>query len=202
MHVSLREHPFASQWNHNTHYFPMLAARIPASAAPVLDVGCGDGTFCRFLEDGDRVVVGADLDSSVLPSATGRTAYVVTSAEGLPFRDETFSAVSMTMVLHHVQAERALAEAARVLAPGGVLLALGYGRFGGWRDVLHELRDLVTHRVVSRKMQPWDPPTAKADPPSTWAETRTTARDALPGCTYRRLAMWRYLVEWQKPNMT
>lgn len=198
--VSLRQHPFSCRWNHNTHYFPVLAARMPAPAARVLDVGCGDGTFCRFIETGDRIVVGADLDASVLPPATGRATYVVTMAEALPFGDEYFSAVTMTMVLHHVHAQQALAEAVRVLAPGGVLLILGYGRYGGWRDAPHELRDLVTHRVVSRRMQPWDPPTAKADPPDTWAATRTMAREALPGCTYRRLAMWRYLVEWHKPR--
>lgn len=69
--VSLREHTFSSQWNHDTHYFPMLAARIPAPAARVLDVGCEDGTFRRSIENGVRIVVGADLDASVLPPATG-----------------------------------------------------------------------------------------------------------------------------------
>lgn len=109
--------------------------------------------------------------------------------------------MTMTMTLHHVQAQQALAEAVRVLAPGGVLRILGYGRYGGWRDAPHELRDLVTHQVVSRRMQLWDPPTAKADPPNTWADTRTVAQEALPGCTNRRLAMWRYLVEWHEPRI-
>ena len=34
----------------------------------------------------------------------------------------------------------------------------------------------------------------------TWAEARADALDALPGSSYRRLAMWRYLVEWTKPG--
>lgn len=105
----------------------------------------------------------------------------------------------MTMVLHHVEPERALAEAARVLAPDGVLLALGYGRYGSWTDMPHEVRDLVTHKVVSRRMRPWDPPTLKTDPPLTWGEARVTVNTALPGSTFRRLPMWRYLIEWHKP---
>lgn len=194
------EHPFATRWNHNTHYFPLLAARIPVSATSVLDVGCGDGTFCRFVSQENRVVVGVDSDPLVLPSSTAGARYLLATAEALPVADESFPAVTMTMVLHHVEAERALAEAARVLAPGGVLLVLGYGRYGGWRDMPHEVRDLATHKVVSRRMHAWDPPTVKADPPVTWSEARTMAATALPGSTYSRLPMWRYLVEWHKPK--
>lgn len=200
-HVTRRHtHPFATQWNHNTHYYPLLASRVPNSADRVLDVGCGDGTFCRFVANDSRTVVGADVDPSVLPTTTDGVTYVVASAEALPFSDNRFEAVTMTMVLHHVQAKDAMAEAVRVLAPGGVLLILGYGRSSGGRDALHELRDLIVHRWASRRMRPWDPPTAKADPRGTWAEARATARGALPGSAYRRLAMWRYLVEWRKPH--
>ncbi len=192
-------HPFATQWNHNTHYFPLLASRIPAWATRVLDVGCGEGTLCRYLARDRRLVVGTDSDMSILPRPSWGVGYVVGSAETLPFGDRSFSAVTMTMVLHHVDPARALPEAARVLAPGGRLLVLGLGQYGGWRDAGYELRDLVTHRLVSRSMQAWDPPTSKEQATDTWADARETARDLLPGSSYRRLAMWRYLVEWQSP---
>lgn len=193
-------HPFADQWNHNTHYFPMLASRIPRSAGRVLDVGCGDGTFCHFVAVDDRQVVGADVDASVVPPGSAGVRYVLASAEDLPFADGSFAAVTMTMVLHHVRARRALEEAARVLDPGGVLLILGYARYGGWRDAPHEVRDVLTHRLVSRRMRVWDPPTAKAEPSGTWSQVRALAHDVLPGSTYSRLPMWRYLIEWTKPR--
>lgn len=194
------EHPFASRWNHNTHYFPRLATRVPSSATRVLDVGCGEGTFCRFMAADHRVVVGLDSDPSVMPTSSPGVRYVVASAVALPFGKGSFDAVTMTMVLHHVEPERALSEAARVLTPSGVLLLLGYGRYGGPRDLLHEARDVLGHKLVARKMQAWDPPTAKADPPDTWARARATVSTALPRSTYRRLPMWRYLVEWHKPR--
>lgn len=62
---NLGEHPFASRWNHNTYYFPRLASRVPSSAARLLDVGCGEGTFCRFLANDQRVVVGVEPIRSV-----------------------------------------------------------------------------------------------------------------------------------------
>ncbi|MEP9364353.1 class I SAM-dependent methyltransferase [Nocardioides sp. CN2-186] len=193
-------HPFAARWNHNTHYFPLLASRVPASASRVLDVGCGEGTFCRYVATDRRSVVGVDSDPSVLPISSPGVSCAAASAVALPFGDGSFDAVTMTMVLHHVHPERALSEAVRVLAPGGVLLVLGFGRRGGPRDLLHEVRDVLTHQVVSRRMQAWDPPTVKADPPDTWATVRATVARALPGSTYRRLPMWRYLVEWRKPH--
>ncbi len=131
------EHPFATRWNHNTHYFPLLASRLPVSAGRLLDVGCGEGTFCRFVTDRGWMVVGVDSDASVLPAPSTQVRYVRSSAEALPFADEAFTAVTMTMVLHHCNAERALVEGGRVLGPGGVLLALGYGRYGGWTDLPH-----------------------------------------------------------------
>jgi SAM-dependent methyltransferase len=103
-------------------------------------------------------------------------------------------------VLHHVRPQHALAESVRVLSPGGRLLVLGYARYGGPGDVVAEVRDLVTHQLVSRRMRSWDPPTVKADPSQTWAEVRSMARSALPGSTYRRLPMWRYLIQWVKPG--
>ncbi|MCL3860912.1 class I SAM-dependent methyltransferase [Actinotalea sp. K2] len=196
-----RSHPFATRWNHNTHYYPLLASLLPTTGS-VLDIGCGDGTFGRFVAREDRRVIDLDVDASTVPAASRLQHPVLATAEALPFADAAFDAVTMTMVLHHVEAERALGEAARVLAPGGVLLALGYGRSEGWRDGLHEVRDLVTHRLVSRRMQAWDPPTTKAEPSGTWSDARASARAALPGCDYRRLAMWRYLVRWRKPGVT
>lgn len=197
--VRRHDHPFADRWNHNAHYFPLLSARIPAAAGRVLDIGCGDGTFCRFVAAEGRFVIGVDTDRGILPPASDGVRFAATSADALGLPDEAFDAVVMSMVLHHVDAERGMTEAARVLAPGGVLLILGFGRFGGLRDVPHELRDVVVHQVLSRRMRMWEPATVRADPADTWSGTIATAQRVLPGCRYRRLAMWRYLVEWRKP---
>jgi ubiquinone/menaquinone biosynthesis C-methylase UbiE len=179
----------------------LLADRVPASARSVLDIGCGDGTFCRFITDEARLVAGVDLDSTVLPPPSSGQVFALASAEQLPFADSAFDAVTMTMVLHHVDADRALSEAARVTAPGGRLLILGFGRSNGLRDIGHEVRDVIVHRVTSRRMQPWwEPSTVKAEPSQTWAAARATALGVLPGCSYQRLPMWRYLIDWQRPT--
>ena len=209
-----REHPFAQQWNHNSHYYPLIARAIPTQARRVLDIGCGDGTFCRFVAHEGRLAVGLDAAASglsLIPAvgvesrttaadAAGGVGFVVGDMHRLCFADNTFDAVTAVMVLHHGDTTAAVHEAVRVLAPGGVLLVLGYGAFGGWRDLPYEVRDVVTHRLASRSTRAWNPATAVADPARTWAAERRLLADLLPGCSYRRLPMWRYLVQWSKPR--
>jgi SAM-dependent methyltransferase len=192
-------HPFADRWNHNTHYFPLLRATLPDATTRLLDIGCGDGTFCRFAAAPSRLVVGLDLDARLMAADDG-VRYVVGSAESLGFADATFDAVTLSMVVHHVDPALALPEAARVLRPGGLLQVLGIGRFGGARDIPHEVRDAVSHRLLARRLRHWEPDTVKQDPGETWAEALATARRLLPGCSWDRLPLWRYRVTWTKPG--
>ena len=98
--------------------------------ARVLEVGCGTGVLTRTLarRPGVGSVVGVDPAPFLLERArklAGDLANVTfEEADGraLPFTDETFDAVVFDSTLSHVPGpERALAEAFRVLRPGGVL---------------------------------------------------------------------------------
>jgi ubiquinone/menaquinone biosynthesis C-methylase UbiE len=194
-------HPFAERWNHNAHYYPRLAAAVPADAGVVLDIGCGDGTLARYLARPGRMVLGLDPDGPSPASTPAPGVHLaVGTAEELPCADSSVDAVTMVMVLHHTDALRALAEIRRVLRPGGTALVLGYGRSDGPRDAAYELRDLLWHRRLSRRTVAWEPGVAVADPAGTWAEARALLRSELPGGTYRRLPLWRYLYTWRRPR--
>lgn len=66
-----------------------------------------------------------------VPAGTGLK---VGRAEDLPFKDEWFERVTMTLALHLVDRAAALAEARRVLQPGGslVVLSFDYAHFEGY----------------------------------------------------------------------
>jgi hypothetical protein len=96
----------------------------------VLDVGCGEGWLARRLAAAGARVVGLDPLSFALERARGyessdrRPRYVEGAAEALAFPDSSFDVVIFFNSLHHVapgSMDAALAEAARVLRPDGVV---------------------------------------------------------------------------------
>ena len=103
----------------------------------VLEVGCGTGLIMRRLEKVAKRICGVDLSEGMLRVARSRQLHVAQAdATSLPFADESFDAVVCFKVLAHVQDVRtALAEMARVLRPGGHLIAEFYNK--------HSLRYLV-----------------------------------------------------------
>lgn len=98
--------------------------RYPLSP-PVLDLGCGDGTFTRLLFR-PPVEAGIDLNPDEVARAQRSGVYkqaLCVSAVTLPFADGSFASVFSNCVLEHVDGiDLALAEIRRVLKPGGALL--------------------------------------------------------------------------------
>jgi SAM-dependent methyltransferase len=110
--------------------FVFVPERIPLFQAAigrgrrVLDLGCRSGAFTQhFLEGND--VVGLDVDRVALEKAAelGIEPVVANVEDPLPFPDASFDAVVAGELLEHLQFPDALvAEARRVLRPGGVLV--------------------------------------------------------------------------------
>ena len=92
---------------------------------PVLDIGCGDGTFVQALRPAHRWV---GIDPAVEPLSEAREAAAYWSlavAEGgvLPFRDGAFASVVSNSTLEHIpDVQPVLREMYRVLRPGGAFV--------------------------------------------------------------------------------
>jgi ubiquinone/menaquinone biosynthesis C-methylase UbiE len=107
-----------------------------ATGRRVLEIGVGLGTdFVRFARAG-AIVTGIDLSPHAVELVRRRLEQEglegrleVADAEHLPFPDGSFERVYSWGVLHHTpDTATAVAEAIRVLAPGGELCAMLYAR--------------------------------------------------------------------------
>ena len=108
-----------------------LALLVEARPGRVLEIGCGTGAFAARVAaalPGCEVVATDQSERMVeLSAARGLTAQVA-EAGSLPFPDDSFDAVAALWMLYHVpDLDAALAEVARVLRPGGLLVAVTNG---------------------------------------------------------------------------
>ncbi len=100
---------------------------LPPPPGRALEVGCGEGRVCRDLRGRGYDVVGLDAAPTLVDAARAsddRGEYVVGSAEELPFPGAVFDlVVAYNSLMDVADMPGAIAEAARVLRPGGALVA-------------------------------------------------------------------------------
>lgn len=96
----------------------------------ILDAGCGIGILGRLYPELN--LVGLDASMTLIREAkSGYRLRVEASVEKLPFADQSFDVVVALNMLHHViNPDRAVAEFARVLRPGGTLVAVDPRKVG------------------------------------------------------------------------
>lgn len=123
---------------------PEVAAQVGAAlvalvspGTPVLELGVGTGRIAIPAAAAGAAVTGIDVSREMLRVAAARAAdagvclnLALADAQALPFGDRSFAAAMAVHVLHLLPDWRAaLAELARVLGPGGLLI-----QGADWRD--------------------------------------------------------------------
>lgn len=105
---------------------PMMQRVKASKAETALDVGCGEGRFCRMMAACGVTPTGIDPTAPLLAAARARDpqgTYVSARAETLPFVDNAFDLVVAYLSLIDIaDIDAAYAQMLRVLRPGGRLL--------------------------------------------------------------------------------
>lgn len=169
------------------------ALGLPPGGA-VLEVGCGSGMLTRPLArraGAGTTVVGLDINPYLLREAASlarleglgdRITFQEGRAEALPFPDHRFDTALACTTLEELDADRALAELARVVRPGGRVGVL----------------------VRAEDLPPWD---SLPLPPATRAKLagRRQTGAAAGGCAdaslYHRLGAAGLALEWAGPQL-
>lgn len=121
-------------WGREHVLDPVMLSRVTCgSYKRALDVGCGEGRFCRTLKQNRVAVTGIDPTTAMIEEARQRDPggdYRVGRAEQLPFEATSFDLVVSYLTLIDIPDFRAaIREMARVLRPGGSLLVANLTSF-------------------------------------------------------------------------
>jgi SAM-dependent methyltransferase len=123
----------------------------------VLDVACGTGNAAAVAAAAGARVVGLDSSERLVQVARERVPgaeFVVGDATEMPFADGEFdAAVSVVGVIFASPAERAVAEIARVVRPGGLVAVTCWVPEGPGFDAIRLMRE-----AIARVRPPEGPP--------------------------------------------
>jgi len=143
---------------------PMLAQVDALSPRRALDLGCGEGRFCRLLASRGVTTVGIDPTAALIDEARRRHPegdYRVESAEALSLDDASVDLVVAYLSLIDIaDLGAALRECRRVLRPGGHLLIANLQAFNtaavplGWtREPDGSRRFCIDHYLQERPVE-------------------------------------------------
>lgn len=127
------DHPIALLRAENALRIPWIISQIGKKRI-VLDIGCGAGMLTNALAKAGHKVFGVDLSQESLRVAKERdetktVSYQVANGYSLPYPAASFDVVCAMDVLEHVEEPQLLiAEASRVLAPGGLFFFHTFNR--------------------------------------------------------------------------
>jgi SAM-dependent methyltransferase len=193
---------------------PMMARVIGRGFRTALDVGCGEGRFCRMLASAGVASIGIDPTAALVAAAQARHAEGddrIGRAEALALPDAAFDlVVSYLSLINIPDLPAAIAEMTRVLAPGGTLLIANltsfntaksadtgqcyFDEFDAWEE-WRGIRVKNWHRPLSRYM------TLLLDAGLVlrhFDEPQPTGGDPAKVWRYRKWPS-HLIMEWQKP---
>ena len=153
---------------------PLLDAVRPIAGRRLLDVAAGPGRLTRAAADRGAVPTGCDLAPAMVNLARRSNPdlrFDEASADALPYSEGSFEAVVCAFGIGHFpDAERSIAEFARVVAPGGVV-ALSW-----WQGFSRNRINGIFHEVIAKlgvnapDLLPQGPPMDRFSDPQTFAD--------------------------------
>jgi SAM-dependent methyltransferase len=204
---------------------PMLARIKGRGFKTALDVGCGEGRFCRMLRDENIKAVGIDPTRALLATARELDPggdYRLGRAEDLDVSSGSFDLVVCYLTLIDIaELSRATERIVDALRPGGTLLIANLTSFStagmeGWRaDGDGRLRFSIDHYLDARaewvswggvRVQNWHRPLSQYMSLFLehglilrhFAEPAPIGGDKEKADRYRRVPYF-HIMEWQKP---
>lgn len=194
--------PDDKRFNHTIRYQELLLSELPSHAQTAIDAGCGEGLASRMLARAGLTVTGIDADAPSIERARAQRTEGITYVVGDIFTTdlEPADVVYSGAMLHHMDIHEGLERLKNWVKPGGRLYIVGAARSTA-ADLPREMVGSFFDKAFAIGRGRWEhgSPTVWP-PPHTYADVRAAVRDVLPGALYRNRLLWRYTVEWNRPE--
>ena len=130
----------------------IIQSFYPDQSVQIVDIGCGGGFLSNALALAGHQVIGVDLSQSSLETAkrfdsTKQVTYLQADATSIPLNDNFYDVVcSMDMLEHVEDPAKVIAEASRLLRPGGIFFFHTFNRnFLSWLLVIKFMEWFMPH---------------------------------------------------------
>jgi SAM-dependent methyltransferase/GT2 family glycosyltransferase len=139
----LKEYLFRYHWDPSKALLRAIEAKIINHLEfrePILDLGCGEGTFASAFLPRNCKVIGLDIRRRNILKAEKKNFYsglIVANAANIAFKDNSFKCILINSFLEHIDQDnlaRVLSEANRVLEKGGMAVVTVNNKIFGEAD--------------------------------------------------------------------
>lgn len=200
----------SAHWNHNSHYYEYLLAKVPPRCLSALDIGCGTGHFAAGLSAICTYVEGIDSDQNAIDFAKrtfgsiGNITFICKRFQDCDLPDSRYGFISLIAVLHHMELEGVLKRIKEILAPGGVVAILGCFKEATVSDLLRAVMAAPINLIFKWVNRTSNTGTGikmvTTEAKESLKQIRKTMNEFLPNHQYKRHLFWRYSIVWQKPT--
>ena len=144
-----------SFWNHNSNYYNWIEEQLKDKNI-ILDVGCGEGSLVKYLNNNKRYIVGIDISKKCLEKANknikkiDNIKFILTSLEDFENRNEYFDAIIFCASLHHMEMDKAITKSKNLLKQKGILLIIGLYKPSSIYDWIIEILRVIPCFILSK----------------------------------------------------
>lgn len=141
-------------WNHNFAYHNWILNHTKGKNK-ILDVGCGDGTLEFRLVNDNNDITGLDIDADIISIAkknnkNKNVRFINGNFLEYDFKKEKFDAIIFVASIHHMEMEKALIKAKKILNKNGIIMIVGLAKPSNIIDWVIEISRILPSKIISK----------------------------------------------------
>ena len=195
-----------SFWNHNSNYYKWIEEQIK-DKEKILDIGCGDGSLVKYLNNNKRYIIGIDISQKCIEKANqnikknDNIKFILTSFENYENKNEYFDVIIFCATLHHMKMNKVLLKSKNMLNKKGILLIVGLYKPSTIYEWIIEILRIIPCFILSKlhnmkTSEDLNIPTSYNIPKM--SEIKENLNKIIPEYSMSYGLYYRYLIKWIK----